>query len=45
MKPKIRAAMDFLQNGGEEVIITNPENLAEAMAGIKGTRITLKGIS
>jgi carbamate kinase len=45
MRPKVQAAVDFLENGGEEVIITNPERLAEAMKGSKGTRITLKGIS
>lgn len=40
MKPKIEAALDFLERGGAEVIITNPENLERAVAGHTGTRIT-----
>ncbi|GFH63176.1 MAG: carbamate kinase [Candidatus Desulfovibrio kirbyi] len=40
MGPKIKAALDFLDNGGEEVIITNPENLKIAMSGNGGTHIT-----
>ena len=40
MGPKIEAALDFLKRGGEEVIITDPEHLAEAIAGRAGTRIT-----
>ena len=40
MGPKIEAALDFLDRGGKEVIITDPEHLAEAMAGKAGTRIT-----
>lgn len=39
MGPKIEAAIDFLEGGGEEVLITLPENLAEALAGKTGTRI------
>lgn len=39
MGPKILAAMDFLENGGEKVIITNPENLLEAVRGRTGTHI------
>jgi carbamate kinase len=40
MGPKIEAAVDFLSNGGEEVIITKPEYLAEAFRGNAGTHIT-----
>ncbi len=40
MKPKIEAALDFLRNGGKEVIITNPEHLLAALDGRAGTHIT-----
>lgn len=39
MGPKIEAALDFLERGGDEVIITDPEHLAAALAGKTGTRI------
>ena len=39
MGPKIRAALDFLAGGGEEVIITDPQHLSAAMAGTTGTHI------
>lgn len=39
MGPKIEAAIDFLEAGGEEVFITLPEKLADALAGKTGTRI------
>jgi carbamate kinase len=39
MGPKVEAALDFLQRGGEEVIITDPEHLSEAMKGRAGTVI------
>jgi carbamate kinase len=40
MKPKIEAALAFLQNGGERVIITNPENILRALDGKTGTIIS-----
>ena len=40
MGPKIEAAVEFLEGGGREVIITLPEKLADALAGKTGTRIT-----
>jgi len=40
MKPKIEAALEFLTSGGEEVIITNPEHLIDAVDGYGGTHIT-----
>jgi carbamate kinase len=40
MGPKIRAAIDFLRSGGEQVIITSARKLQEALAGKTGTRIT-----
>ncbi len=40
MAPKMRAVVKFLEGGGKEALITNPENLEKAMAGETGTRIT-----
>ncbi len=40
MAPKIEAVIDFLEAGGEEAIITTPQQLAAAVAGRRGTRIT-----
>jgi carbamate kinase len=39
MKPKIQAAIDFLEHGGKEVIITQPHLLGEAIRGENGTHI------
>ena len=39
MLPKIQAVVDFLEGGGREAIITDPEHLAEALAGRAGTRV------
>lgn len=39
MRPKIEAALAFLDAGGEEVIITQPHLLGEAMRGGRGTHI------
>lgn len=39
MLPKIQAVIQFLEQGGKEAIITNPESLEEAMAGRTGTHI------
>jgi carbamate kinase len=39
MGPKIVSAIRFLKKGGEEVIITTPENLEKALLGERGTRI------
>jgi carbamate kinase len=40
MRPKMDAALYFLNRGGEEVFVCRPEALAEALAGRAGTRIT-----
>ena len=40
MAPKIQAIINFLEAGGKEAIITNPENLLRAIHGETGTRIT-----
>lgn len=39
MRPKIEAAVAFLESGGDEVIITQPHNLDGALRGIHGTHI------
>jgi len=40
MGPKILAAVEFLEQGGEQAIITNPESIEKALDGKTGTRIT-----
>src|SRR5574341_713750 len=40
MYPKIEAVIAFLESGGQQALITNPENIARALAGHTGTRIT-----
>ena len=39
MLPKVQAVVDFLENGGKEAIITDPEHLELALAGKTGTHI------
>ena len=39
MAPKIQACVWFIENGGEEAIITNPDNIGRAIAGETGTHI------
>jgi carbamate kinase len=39
MRPKIEAALTFLERGGERVIITQPHHLEQALHGIYGTHI------
>ena len=41
MGPKIEAAIDFLEQGGQEVIITSLAKIDLALAGKTGTRIVL----
>jgi len=40
MGPKIKAGIDFIKQGGKEVLITTPEHLLQALEGKTGTRIT-----
>lgn len=40
MAPKIQAVINFLNAGGQRAIITNPQNIARALAGETGTHIT-----
>ena len=39
MKPKVEAAIDFLEHGGQEVIITQPHLLEAAFHGSAGTHV------
>jgi carbamate kinase len=39
MGPKIEAALQYLERGGKEALITDPPNLSRALAGETGTRI------
>ena len=39
MAPKMRAVVQFLEAGGERALITNPANIAKAIAGDTGTWI------
>ncbi len=39
MRPKIQAIINYLENGGKEALITNPENLERAILGKTGTHI------
>ena len=40
MRPKIEAAIRFLEQGGKRVIIAEPRNILRAVNGKSGTRIT-----
>ena len=40
MGPKIQAVINYLEGGGKEAIITDPENIVNALDGKTGTRIT-----
>ncbi|MDO9026409.1 MAG: carbamate kinase, partial [bacterium] len=40
MGPKVEAAIQFLEFGGKQVIITSLEKAAQALKGQAGTRIT-----
>ncbi len=39
MAPKIQAIINFLEAGGKEALVTNPENIGRALRGDTGTRI------
>jgi carbamate kinase len=41
MKPKIRAALGYLEHGGSRVVISSPGNLISALKGEAGTTITV----
>jgi carbamate kinase len=39
MGPKIEAALAFLEAGGDEVLITSPDRVVDALRGATGTRV------
>lgn len=39
MLPKIQAILKFMEKGGKEALITNPENISRALRGETGTRV------
>lgn len=39
MKPKIESAVDFLENGGQRVVVTQPHLMLESITGNTGTHI------
>ena len=39
MGPKIESALTFIEQGGDEVVITSPEHILAAIEGREGTRI------
>jgi carbamate kinase len=41
MKPKMEAVAAYLERGGKEAVITNPQNMERALAGETGTHITV----
>jgi carbamate kinase len=41
MAPKIEAVIEYLENGGKHAIVTDPPNLARAVAGLTGTHFTV----
>lgn len=43
MGPKIQAIIWYLEKGGKEAIITNPENILRALRGETGTRVVPTG--
>jgi carbamate kinase len=41
MEPKIRAIIGFLERGGKQALVTNPQNIERALKGETGTLITV----
>lgn len=39
MAPKVQAIIDYLEAGGKEALVTDPDNIERALAGETGTRI------
>ena len=39
MAPKIESAIEFVDAGGREVLITSPQSVGAALSGVSGTRI------
>jgi len=45
MGPKVEAAIDFLEHGGEECIITSTESVGRALNGEAGTHIVASAVA
>jgi carbamate kinase len=45
MGPKVRAAVEFLEGGGREVVVTNEETMEAALEGRGGTTILHEGMA
>ncbi len=41
MGPKVAAILEYLEAGGKQAIVTNPENIERALAGETGTRFVV----
>jgi carbamate kinase len=41
MGPKIQAIVQYLENGGNEALVTSPRRIIQALAGNSGTRFTV----
>jgi carbamate kinase len=39
MEPKVQAIINYLEAGGKEALVTDPDNIERALAGETGTRI------
>jgi carbamate kinase len=39
MGPKVRAALEFIERGGQRAIITSPDHIEDAVAGRTGTHM------
>jgi carbamate kinase len=39
MEPKVRAIINYLEAGGKEALVTDPQNIERALAGETGTRV------
>jgi carbamate kinase len=37
MGPKVQAIINYLEAGGKQALVTNPENIGRALAGETGT--------
>ena len=40
MEPKIKAILSFLENGGRQALVTNPDNMVRALRGETGTHFS-----
>lgn len=42
MGPKVKAIIEYLEGGGSEGLITNPQNIGRALRGETGTRLSVR---